>query len=56
MLAMFGMVITQGMGMLVPVMNESAENAMIAAIAVSLGVGVSVVPGILMHCQQAFQS
>ncbi|RDV30886.1 nucleobase:cation symporter-2 family protein [Lysinibacillus capsici] len=46
MLAMFGMVITQGMGMLVPVMNESAENAMIAAIAVSLGVGVSVVPGI----------
>jgi hypothetical protein len=34
MLAMFGMVITQGMGMLVPVMNESAENAMIAAIAV----------------------
>ncbi|KOS66337.1 xanthine permease [Lysinibacillus contaminans] len=46
MLAMFGMVITQGMGMLVPVMNESAENAMIAAIAVGLGVGVSVVPGI----------
>jgi len=46
MLAMFGMVITQGMGMLVPVMNESAENAMIAAISVSLGVGVSVVPGI----------
>jgi len=46
MLAMFGMVITQGMGMLVPVMNESAENAMIAAVAVSLGVGVSVVPGI----------
>ena len=46
MLAMFGMVITQGMGMLVPVMNESAENSMIAAVAVSLGVGVSVVPGI----------
>ncbi|MGE6513910.1 nucleobase:cation symporter-2 family protein [Lysinibacillus sphaericus] len=46
MLAMFGMVITQGMGMLVPVMNESAENAMIAAIAVGLGVGVSVVPDI----------
>lgn len=46
MLAMFGMVITQGMGMLVPVMNDSAENAMIAAIAISLGVGVSVVPDI----------
>lgn len=46
MLAMFGMVITQGMSMLVPVMNDSAENAMIAAIAVSLGVGVSVVPDI----------
>ncbi|GLC90534.1 nucleobase:cation symporter-2 family protein [Lysinibacillus piscis] len=46
MLAMFGMVITQGMGMLVPVMNESAENAMIAAVAVGLGVGVSIVPEI----------
>lgn len=46
MLAMFGMVITQGMGMLVPVMNQSAENAMIAAISVGLGVGVAVVPGI----------
>ncbi|MFJ7737316.1 nucleobase:cation symporter-2 family protein [Lysinibacillus sp. NPDC097287] len=46
MLAMFGMVITQGMGMLVPVMAESAENAMIAAIAVGLGVGVAVVPDI----------
>ncbi|MFJ7951629.1 nucleobase:cation symporter-2 family protein [Lysinibacillus sp. NPDC096418] len=46
MLAMFGMVVTQGMGMLVPVMAESAENAMIAAIAVGLGVGVAVVPDI----------
>lgn len=46
MLAMFGMVITQGVKMLAPAVTESNENAMIAAIAIGLGVGVSVVPEI----------
>lgn len=46
MLAMFGMVITQGITMLAPEIVRSPENAMVAAIAVSLGVGVAFVPNI----------
>ena len=44
MLAMFGMVITQGMRMLAPEIAKSMENAMVVACAVGLGVGVAVVP------------
>ena len=46
MVAMFGLVITQGMTMLAPEIMKSMENALIVACAVGLGVGVSVVPGI----------
>ena len=46
MLTMFGMVITQGMKMLAPEIMKSAENAMIVACAVGLGVGVAVVPSV----------
>lgn len=46
MVAMFGLVITQGMQMLAPEIAKSAENALIVACAVGLGVGVSVVPGV----------
>lgn len=46
MLAMFGMVITQGVRMLAPEIAKSMENAMVVAIAVGLGVGVAVVPDI----------
>lgn len=46
MLAMFGMVITQGITMLAPEIIRSSENAMIAAIAVGLGTGVAFVPTI----------
>src|SRR5690606_29205356 len=46
MLAMFGMVITQGITMLAPEIARSPENAMVAAIAVALGVGVAFVPNI----------
>ncbi|KGR79272.1 nucleobase:cation symporter-2 family protein [Ureibacillus manganicus] len=46
MLAMFGMVITQGITMLAPEIIRSSENAMIAAIAVGLGAGVAFVPNI----------
>ncbi|MEG0384261.1 MAG: nucleobase:cation symporter-2 family protein, partial [Solibacillus sp.] len=49
MLAMFGMVITQGIRMLAPEIAKSMENAMIAAIAVGLGVGVAVVPDIFAN-------
>ncbi|MER1999977.1 MAG: solute carrier family 23 protein, partial [Lysinibacillus sp.] len=44
MIAMFGIVITQGMKMLAPEIMKSMENALIVACAVGLGVGVSVVP------------
>lgn len=46
MVAMFGLVITQGMTMLAPEIAKSMENALIVACAIGLGVGVSVVPGI----------
>ncbi|ATP38763.1 xanthine permease [Solibacillus sp. R5-41] len=49
MLAMFGMVITQGIRMLAPEIAKSMENAMVAAIAVGLGVGVAVVPEIFAN-------
>ncbi len=48
MVAMFGLVITQGMQMLAPEIGKSMENALIVACAVGLGVGVSVVPGIFV--------
>ncbi|SIT80265.1 nucleobase:cation symporter-2 family protein [Edaphobacillus lindanitolerans] len=44
MLAMFGMVATQGITMLSRVIGEKPENAMIVACAIGLGLGVSVVP------------
>lgn len=46
MLAMFGMVLTQGITMLAPEISKSPENAMIAAISVALGAGVAFVPNI----------
>ncbi|MCP1143320.1 nucleobase:cation symporter-2 family protein [Lysinibacillus endophyticus] len=46
MLAMFGMVVTQGITMLAPEISLSPENAMVAAIAVGLGAGVVFVPDI----------
>ena len=49
MLAMFGMVITQGIRMLAPEIMKSMENAMVAAVAVGLGVGVAVVPGLFAN-------
>lgn len=46
MLAMFGMVLTQGITMLAPEILKSPENAMIVAISVALGAGVTFVPNI----------
>ncbi|MEO4053790.1 nucleobase:cation symporter-2 family protein [Solibacillus sp. CAU 1738] len=54
MLAMFGMVVTQGIKMLAPEIMKSMENAMVAAIAVGLGVGVSVVPGLFAALPTTF--
>ena len=52
MLAMFGMVITQGIRMLAPEIAKSMENAMVAALAVGLGIGVATVPGAFVNVTQ----
>lgn len=44
MVAMFGMVITQGIKMLSKVISDTAENAMIVACSIGIGLGVTVVP------------
>src|SRR5699024_75895 len=44
MLAMFGMVVAQGIKMLSPVIAESGENAMIIACSIGMGLGVTVAP------------
>lgn len=44
MLAMFGMVVSQGIKMLGKVITESPENSMIIACSVGMGLGVTVVP------------
>ncbi|WP_339249887.1 nucleobase:cation symporter-2 family protein [Sporosarcina sp. FSL W8-0480] len=55
MVAMFGMVISQGIKMLSKVVGESQENAMIIACSVGLGLGVSVVPDIFANLPASFQ-
>ncbi|WP_153720321.1 nucleobase:cation symporter-2 family protein [Sporosarcina cascadiensis] len=44
MVAMFGMVIAQGIKMLSPVISKNQDNAMIVACSVGIGLGVQVVP------------
>ncbi|WP_252503491.1 nucleobase:cation symporter-2 family protein [Sporosarcina sp. Marseille-Q4943] len=55
MVAMFGMVISQGIKMLSKVVGESQENAMIIACSVGLGLGVSVVPDIFASLPSSIQ-
>jgi xanthine permease len=56
MVAMFGLVITQGMQMLAPEIAKSMENSLIVACAVGLGVGVSVVPDLFKGMPATFAS
>lgn len=44
MIAMFGMVVSQGIKMLGKVISDSSENSMIIACSVGMGLGVTVVP------------
>ena len=46
MIAMFGMVVAQGIKMLGKVIGESQENSMIIACSIGMGLGVTVVPEI----------
>lgn len=56
MVAMFGLVITQGMTMLAPEIAKSMENALIVACAIGLGVGVSVVPGVFSALPETLEN
>ncbi|MFS0573992.1 nucleobase:cation symporter-2 family protein [Sporosarcina sp. 179-K 3D1 HS] len=55
MVAMFGMVISQGIKMLSKVVVDSQENAMIVACSVGLGLGVSVVPELFARLPESVQ-
>ncbi|BAQ10746.1 xanthine permease [Bacillus sp. OxB-1] len=55
MVAMFGMVIAQGIKMLSKVVADSQENAMIIACSIGLGLGVSVVPELFAKLPESFQ-
>ncbi|MEK4402969.1 nucleobase:cation symporter-2 family protein [Sporosarcina sp. FSL K6-6792] len=44
MIAMFGMVVSQGIKMLSKIISDSQENSMIIACAIGIGLGVTVVP------------
>ncbi|CAM3060717.1 nucleobase:cation symporter-2 family protein [Filibacter tadaridae] len=55
MVAMFGMVASQGIKMLSKVIADSQENAMIIACSIGLGLGVSVVPDLFAQLPDGFQ-
>ncbi|TRM12102.1 purine permease [Lentibacillus cibarius] len=55
MVAMFGMVIAQGIKMLSTVIMESSENAMIVACSVGMGLGVTVVPELFKQFPSSIQ-
>lgn len=55
MVAMFGMVIAQGIKMLSAVMSDSPENSMIIACSVGMGLGVTVVPELFAQIPNSLQ-
>ncbi|MBE1554051.1 nucleobase:cation symporter-2 family protein [Sporosarcina limicola] len=55
MVAMFGMVISQGIKMLSKVIVESQENAMVIACSIGIGLGVSVVPNLFAQLPTSLQ-
>ncbi|MEI3609035.1 nucleobase:cation symporter-2 family protein [Pseudogracilibacillus sp. SO10305] len=55
MLAMFGMVVAQGIKMLSGVIVESSENAMIIACSVGMGLGVTVAPELFAQFPSSIQ-
>ncbi|BAC13018.1 xanthine permease [Oceanobacillus iheyensis HTE831] len=55
MVAMFGMVIAQGIKMLSAVISDSHENSMIIACSVGMGLGVTVVPELFAQIPNSLQ-
>lgn len=55
MIAMFGMVIAQGIKMLSTVITDSQDNSMIIACSVGIGLGVTVVPELFVALPSSIQ-
>ena len=55
MIAMFGMVVSQGIKMLSKIITESQENSMIIACSIGMGLGVTVVPELFAHLPGSLQ-
>ncbi|ARF15431.1 nucleobase:cation symporter-2 family protein [Sporosarcina ureae] len=55
MVAMFGMVVSQGIKMLSPVISKTQDNAMIVACSIGIGLGVSVVPDLFKELPESVQ-
>jgi xanthine permease len=55
MLAMFGMIVAQGIKMLSKVVDESVDNSMIIACSIGMGLGVTVVPGLFVSLPPGIQ-
>lgn len=55
MVAMFGMVISQGIKMLSAVISDSPENSMIIACSIGMGLGVTVVPELFSQLPSSVQ-
>lgn len=55
MIAMFGMVVAQGIKMLSPIITESTDNSMIIACSIGMGLGVTVVPNLFVSLPSSFQ-
>lgn len=55
MLAMFGMVVAQGIKMLSTVITESSENLMIIACSIGMGLGVTVAPDLFKQFPESIQ-
>lgn len=55
MVAMFGMVVAQGIKMLIPVISKTQDNAMIVACSIGLGLGVAAVPDLFQQLPKNVQ-
>lgn len=55
MIAMFGMVVAQGVKMLSKVVSGSGDNSMIIACSIGMGLGVTVVPDLFVSLPTSFQ-
>ena len=55
MIAMFGMVVAQGVKMLSKVVSGSGDNSMIIACSIGMGLGVTVVPDLFLSLPASFQ-